>query len=79
MQTLTDTVPINGTRLRNKRKATPSPHRPGKSMSQNELSLTAQVSRSYIAEIEKGTKQPRMLVATALAEALEVDLADLIS
>lgn len=76
---LTDTIPVNGVRLRNRRKATPSPFRPGKTMSQNELSTLAQVSRSYIAEIEKGTKQPRALVAHALASALEVELADLIS
>jgi transcriptional regulator with XRE-family HTH domain len=48
-------------------------------MSQSELSRVTGVSRSYIAEIEKGTKQPRMLVARALATALEVDLDDLLS
>lgn len=48
-------------------------------MSQNELSLVSGVSRSYIAEIEKGVKQPRLRVARALTEALDVDLSDLIS
>lgn len=66
-----DTVPINGVRLRLMRKS--------KGMSQIHLANESHVSRSYIAEIEKGQKQPRILVANALAEALEVDLDDLLS
>lgn len=75
----TDTIPINGQRLRSYRRLTPSPNRPGRMMSQSELSAEAGVSRSYIAEIEKGIKQPRFLVARALATALNVGVDDLIS
>lgn len=79
MATTTDTIPINGQRLKSVRRTASSPTRPGRFMSQNELSMVSGVSRSYIAEIEKGVKKPRLFVARALAEALDVDLSDLIS
>lgn len=45
---------------------------------QYNLAEDAGVSRSFISEIEIGRKQPRALVAKAIAEALHVDLDDLI-
>jgi transcriptional regulator with XRE-family HTH domain len=48
-------------------------------MSQADLSRLTGISRSYIAEIEQGIKQPRMRVARLIADALEVGLDDLMS
>ena len=68
---LIQTVPVNGRRLRAYRKAN--------EWSQMELANASGVSRSYIADLENGRKQPRYLVADALAEALEVEVDDLVS
>jgi transcriptional regulator with XRE-family HTH domain len=64
-------VPINGMRLRMWRK--------NRGLSQQKLAELSMVSRSYIAELEKGTKRPRPLVADALAGALSVTVDELIS
>ncbi len=66
-----DLVPINGRRLREQRKR--------RGWSQQQLSDASQVSRSYIAEIEKGEKRPRPLVAESLAKSLDLLVSDLIS
>lgn len=65
-----DLVPVNGKRLRAYRKQ--------RDWSQAHLADRAQVSRSYVAEIERGKKNPRLLYAKALAEALSVTVDDLI-
>ena len=46
--------------------------------SQYDLAIESGVSRSYISEILIGRKQPRALVAKALADALEVDVNELV-
>lgn len=46
-------------------------------MSQYGLASATGVSRSYISDIEQGTKQPRELAAKALAKALGVTVEDL--
>ena len=61
-----DLVPINGERLR--------AFRTSAQWSQQELADASMVSRSYIAEIEKGQKSPRPLVAESLANALGLRL-----
>ena len=66
-----DLVPINGMRLRMWRK--------NRGMSQQNLADSSLVSRSYIAELEKGTKRPGPLVADALATALDLTVDELIS
>ncbi len=66
-----DLVPINGQRLRMVRKQL--------GWSQQQLADASQVSRSYIAEIEKGQKRPRPLVAESLARALDREVWELIS
>lgn len=67
---LMQTIPINGERLRAYRR------RDG--LTQVQLAAAAEISRSYLAEIERGLKQPRFLVADALAQALGVDIDDLV-
>lgn len=66
------TIPVNGVRLRRARKEAGI-------TSQGELSRLSGVSRSYITEIEKGIKQPSLRVATILAEAIGVELDELVS
>lgn len=46
--------------------------------SQDILAEKAKMSRSYLAEIERGSKIPRRLVAESIAEALGVDVTYLI-
>jgi transcriptional regulator with XRE-family HTH domain len=53
--------------------------RKNRGLSQQKLAELSMVSRSYIAELEKGTKRPRPLVADALAGALSVTVDELIS
>jgi transcriptional regulator with XRE-family HTH domain len=48
-------------------------------LSQTQLARKAGISRSYIAEIERGERRPRMLVANAIARALKVDLEQITS
>lgn len=48
--------------------------RDARHLSQNDLARQAGISRSYIAEIERGERRPRMLVANAIAKSLRVDL-----
>lgn len=64
-----DLVPVNGKRIKAYRKY--------KNWSQNELARRANVSRSYLAEIEQGVKSPRFLYAQAIADALDVSVDDL--
>lgn len=61
-----DLVPINGRKLRQFRKHV--------AWTQERLAFEAGISRSYVAEIERGGKRPRPLVAQALADALDVQL-----
>jgi len=70
------TIPVNCERLRAYRQKKLVEKKP---MTQVQLSAAANVSRSYIAEIEKGLKQPSFLVADALAEALDITVDDLVS
>ena len=77
-----DLVPINGMRLRMWRKNRNWTDELGvfhSGMSQQDLADHSLVSRSYIAELEKGTKRPRPLVADALATALDITVDELIS
>lgn len=50
----------------------------GMNYSQYSLARDSGVSRSFISEIELGRKQPRTLAAKAIAEALRVEVDDLI-
>ena len=68
---LNEVVPVNGERLRGYRKL--------RQMTQMDLASVSGVSRSYIAEIERGVKRPRYLVADDLAEALDIEVDDLVS
>jgi transcriptional regulator with XRE-family HTH domain len=63
-------VPVDGTKLRAFRKQL--------SISQYELAKRTGISRSYIADIEQGVKEPRQLAAQALAQGLNVTLGDLV-
>ena len=47
-----------------------------KGVSQMELSLRSNLSQSFIANIEKGKKQPSVLTLIRIAEALEVNPQD---
>lgn len=70
MPTVT-TIDVNGMRLRH--------HRKQVGWSQGELSRRSGVSRSFITELERGSKKPSRRVATVLALTLGVDVDDLIS
>ena len=56
----------------NKMKST----RVNKGISQMELSLRSNLSQSFIANIEKGKKQPSVLTLIRIADALEVNPQD---
>ena len=68
---LNQIVPVNGQRLRGYRRQN--------NWTQMELAKASGMSRSYIADLENGRKQPRYLVADELAEALGVEVDDLVS
>ena len=53
-------------------------HRKLKGMSQEELSLEAGMKRSYVSDLERGTRNPSVRALGRLAEALEVDPATLL-
>ena len=63
---MTELVPLNGMKIRTLRKRL--------GWTQERLAWDAGCSRSYIAEIERGTRQPRPIVALSLARALDVDV-----
>lgn len=64
-------VSMDGEKLRKIRDA--------RHLTQTQLARKAGISRSYIAEIERGDRRPRMLVANAIARTLRVDLGDLVT
>lgn len=47
--------------------------------SQEELAARADLNRSYLGEIERGSAMPSLATVTKLARALEISLADLMS
>lgn len=53
-------------------------YREKKGWTQEQLSKASGVSQSYISELEKGKKQPRVIYAKMLAKALGVPLDELI-
>lgn len=59
-------VPLNGMKIRALRKRLNWP--------QKRLAYAAGCSRSYIAEIERGTRVPRRAIAFGIARALDVDI-----
>ena len=52
--------------------------RSGAGLSQEALALGANVNRTYVAKLELAMNQPTLSVLLSLAEALEVELPDLI-
>ena len=48
-----------------------------KRMSQLDLSLESNVNKNYISDLEKGRRNPSVMVLNRIAEALEIDLATL--
>ena len=48
-----------------------------KGLSQLDLSLEAGVNKNYISDLERGTRNPSLLVLEKVALALEVDLSTL--
>lgn len=59
-------VPLNGMKIRSLRKRL--------GWQQKKLAYAAGCSRSYIAEIERGTRTPRRAIAFGIARALDVDI-----
>ena len=51
--------------------------RKSKKMSQLDLSLEADVNKNYISDLEKGRRNPTILVLNKIAVALNIDLATL--
>ena len=48
-----------------------------KGLSQLDLSLEAEVNKNYISDLERGTRNPSLLVLEKVASALDVDLSTL--
>lgn len=65
-----DLNPVNGARIR--------AYRHQRDWSQDILAEKSKISRSYLAELERGTKMPRTLVAESIAHALGLTVADLV-
>lgn len=65
-----DLVRLLGTNVRKARKA--------KGLSQEELALEAGMKRSYVSDLERGTRNPTVRALARLARALEVEPADLL-
>ena len=51
--------------------------RKNKKMSQLDLSLEAGVNKNYISDLEKGRRNPTLLILNKIAIALNIDLATL--
>lgn len=65
-----DLVELLGANVRKLRKS--------KGMSQEELALEAGMKRSYLSDLERGTRNPSVRVLGRLAEALEVEPSELL-
>ena len=48
-----------------------------KGMSQLNLSLEARIAKSYLSDLERGKRNPGVIVLTRIAEALQVSLEEL--
>ena len=48
-----------------------------KGMSQLDLSLEAEVNKNYISDLERGSRNPSLLVLERIAKALDIDLSTL--
>ena len=48
-----------------------------KEMSQLDLSLEAEVNKNYISDLERGSRNPSLLVLERIAKALDIDLSTL--
>jgi transcriptional regulator with XRE-family HTH domain len=66
-----DVVKLLGSNVRRLRRA--------KGISQEELALDAGMKRSYLSDLERGTRNPTVRALGRLAEALGCDPADLLS
>ncbi|MCQ2798857.1 MAG: helix-turn-helix domain-containing protein [Bacilli bacterium] len=49
-----------------------------KKMSQLDLSIEANVAKNYISDLERGTRNPTVLILNRIAKALEIDLEELL-
>jgi transcriptional regulator with XRE-family HTH domain len=55
-----------------------SRHRANAGISQEELALRADVDRTFVSRLERGIRQPTITTLIALAQALDVNAADLV-
>ena len=46
-----------------------------KGLSIEDLSLEAEINRNYLGDLERGTRNPTLIILNKIAKALEVDLA----
>ncbi len=51
--------------------------RKSKGMSQLDLALEAEINKNYISDLERGTRNPSLIILEKVAHALEVDLSTL--
>lgn len=72
MPYMSDVVRVDGAKLRAIRKARPGRH------TQAEVAADARISRSYLSEIELGTKLPGRRIAERLADVLRVQLKEFV-
>lgn len=78
MMTLSaNTFALDGKKLKELRDKRPSPRSDG-TMTQSDLADAVGISRSYVAEIERNRRHPREWVVERIAEALDVEQADLL-
>lgn len=54
-------------------------HRRRRGLSQEELALEAGMKRAYVSDLERGTRNPSVRALARLADALQVDPAELLS
>lgn len=48
-----------------------------KKWSQEDLALEANINKNYISDIERGTRNPTLMILERIANALEISLAEL--
>lgn len=53
-------------------------YRKEKNLSQEELAWRVNMDRSYLSELENGLKNPTVIMLTNIAQAMELDLKDLL-
>lgn len=49
-----------------------------KKMSQLQLSLESEINKNYISDLERGKRNPSLMILNKIAKALEIDMSELL-